>query len=207
MSRREPLVSSPRAVLAIGEACAVLIERVAPSSAARLAAGQSALREVTGDAGLTIGLRPSGRPRLEAPYPELGVSLSHRASLLLVGFSPSSASGADIEIDDPALDVQRLGTDHFAAAEATALSGCAPSAARDLFLRLWVAKEALLKMGGRGVYDGVAAPDLSASLSALTSDGAVITLGGTNLPARQLAVRRLDWPDYPAIYCALAIAG
>ena len=76
-----------------------------------------------------------------------------------------------------------------------------------MFLRLWVAKEAALKITGRGIYDGLAAPDLSGHIDVLGDDGAVLHLSATaTLPALRLATRRVAANDRPAIFCALAVA-
>lgn len=168
---------------------------------------QAHLRAATGLDDLSISRRPSGRPRLAPPYPELGVSLSARDGLLLAGVSTHAAVGVDLEVDTPGLDPASLAADHFATGEADAIAAHGPDAARDLFLRLWVAKEAVLKISGRGVYDGLAAPDLSGHLERLADDGAVLHFPATaTLPALRLATRRLATDGRPAIFCALAVA-
>jgi 4'-phosphopantetheinyl transferase len=194
-------------VLVIGAAHAVLLDAVAPSASARIAAAQAALRASFGDDTITIGLRPSGRPRLLPPHPELGVSLSHRGDLVLAGFSRTGATGVDIEIDTPGLEPERLASDHYTPAEAAAIRALPPDAARDLFQRMWVAKEAALKLTGRGMHDGLDEPDLSGHIDALSHGGVVIALDDrARLPALHLAVRRLELPGRSLVYCALAVA-
>lgn len=95
-----------------------------------------------------------GQPRLDAPVP-LHVSLSHRPGLTLLGLAPF-AIGVDVElIGTGGLDVAR---DHFSPAEARWLDGVSQP---DAFVRLWTAKEAVLKATGQGIALGLAQPDLS----------------------------------------------
>lgn len=186
---------------------AVLVGGIDDGAPQRTDAAERVLREQSGRSDIVIGRRPSGRPRLAPPYPELAVSLSHRNDLLLAAFSPTASVGADIEIDAPDLDAPRLARDHFTAGEARAIASLTSAAGRDLFLRLWVGKEAALKTSGRGVFDGAAEPDLAAHLADLARDGVEIALpASTHLPALTLVVRRLVLPKRPAIYCGLAVA-
>ncbi len=188
-------------------AVAVLVSGVVDGTAQRIEAAQIALRQCTGRGDILIGQRPSGRPRLALPYPELAVSLSHRADLLLAAFSPIGDVGADIEIDAPDIEAHRVATDHFSPGEAAAVARAGEATARDLFLRLWVAKEAALKVSGRGVFDGVGEPDLAAHLDRLAHDGAEIQIAARGrLPALTLVLRRLALPQRPSIYCGLAVA-
>jgi 4'-phosphopantetheinyl transferase len=179
--------------LRVGDAFALVLDNCEESAEAHLATAQAALRAAAGDPALKLARRPSGRPRLEPPWPELGVSLSSRGSLLAVAFSPTGSVGVDIEPDDPALDAARLAVDHFSSAEARLLAACASAgAARDLFLRLWTLKEAVLKATGRGVYDGLAEPNLSPDAATLVRDGEVLQLAaGERVPASQATCRRL----------------
>lgn len=194
-------------VLAIGPCIAVLVACAGASGEERDTQATAALRAVTNDPGIVIARRPSGRPRLLPPHPELGVSLSRRHGLLLAGYSPHGAVGVDLEVAAPGLDAPRLAADHFSPAEARAIANAAtPTSGLDLFLRLWVAKEASLKAAGRGIYDGAEEPCLAAHLTALTCDAAVIALpAGSRVPALRVAVARVPgmWTD--SAYCALAL--
>ena len=200
-------------VLAIGAAVAVVSSAAGDTAAARDRQAQSALRHRSGRHDIAIGRRPSGRPRLLQPYPELGVSLSHRDDLLLAGFSPTAAVGVDLELDlpdndGPVFDYGRLAADHYSPAEAVAIARLGAAAGRDAFLRLWVAKEAALKITGRGIHDGLAEPDCGHLLETLAQEGcAVVSLQRSpRLPAVRLSVCRVLLPRHPAIYCALAVA-
>lgn len=199
-------------VLMVGSAIALLERGVTANRAARDDAATSALRTATKRHDIVIDRRISGRPKLHSPYPELSVSMSTRSDLLLVGFAPDSPVGVDLEVEDivPLADIERLAGDHYASAEAELISSAqTPAYARDMFLRLWVAKEAALKLSGRGVFDGLREPNFAPVLGKLTVDGVIIFVPATrSLPSFRIATRRLEDVATPAgaIYCALAVS-
>jgi 4'-phosphopantetheinyl transferase len=196
-------------VLRLGSSLAVLIAGVAAARDAHDRIATEALRDATGRKDILVTRRPSGRPRLLPPYPELGVSLSYRDGLLLTAFNPEGSVGADLELRDTStnLDPARLAADHFTAKEASSVAGLKGIAAEDLFLRLWVAKEAVLKLTGRGVYDGLLAPDLGRHLDALSRDNTPIALDTHERhPRLELAVSHLEREGFPAVYVGLARA-
>ena len=217
MTAEAPSRSRGAAVLALGSAVALLAEDVPDDRTMRDHAATMALRHATGRGDIVIQRRESGRPRLRDPYPELGVSMAGRGDILLIGFSPDAHVGVDLEPEDsvPIADVGRLSADHFSIAEALAVQSAGlTSRARDVFLRLWVAKEAALKLTGRGVFDGLDEPDFSTHLERLLLDDAVLDMPQSSaLPRFRVAVRRLigDRPaggsDHPRVthYCALAV--
>ena len=194
-------------VLRAGDGVAVLVNPAASTREGRTTDAQSALRRLTGDERIVINRRPSGRPALCPPFPELGVSLSHRDGALLAAFSPTVRVGTDIEPDDATLDARTLAADHFTPREAHAVAALSAAGARELFLRLWVAKEAALKLTGRGIHDGLHWPDLSAqSATLMTGDAAAEVAGDVPYAAAvAIVVRRLERPGSPALYCALAV--
>lgn len=144
-----------------------------PSCATTDSAATNALRQATGRADICISRRPSGRPRLEPPYAELGVSIAERGGFRVVAFSPTSRVGVDVEVDDPSLDATRLATYHFNREEAAWIASWPVAQRTDAFLRLWCVKEALLKITGRGVFDGVREPDLASIAARLKVDDAI----------------------------------
>ncbi|MBN9062388.1 MAG: hypothetical protein BGP06_06000 [Rhizobiales bacterium 65-9] len=192
-------------VLALPQASAYLIPGAPRGGRAHYQLASETLSAAAGRA-IAVGRRPSGRPRLDAPDAELGVSLSYRDGALLVGYSPTHQVGVDIEPDDEALDVQSLARDHFAPREAVAVASMKSIAAqRDLFLRLWVAKEAVLKATGRGVHDGLDQPDFGGSLAALGADREAVPFDASSrVPAGSVIVARVAAADAPALYLALA---
>jgi 4'-phosphopantetheinyl transferase len=198
-----------RRVLSIGSAFALLLRDPPADRDGRCAMAGTALGRALGRDDIVIGRRPSGRPRLAPPHPELGVSLSSRGSLLLVGFVPSGNVGVDVELDEStsAVDPAALAADHFSMGEAREIAALSLPAAQDLFLRLWVAKEAVLKLTGRGVVDGMRHPDCTRSIEALRIDGATANPSLPSTPAVQVAVRRVNRPGAGFAYCALASGG
>lgn len=197
------------AVLGLGSAIALLERDVPERSPLRDLIATAALRHATGRPDIVIERRVSGRPRLRTPYPELAVSMAGRADFLLVGFSPDAHVGVDIEpeVSVPMGDVERLARDHFAPAEADAVRSAGPGPqARDIFLRLWVAKEAALKLTGRGVFDGLREPDFSAALDRLILDDAAIDVPPTCiLPRFRVSTRHVLDARAGRVYCALAV--
>lgn len=217
MTTEAPSRSSGTVVLAFDSALALFADGIPDDRAMRDRAATAALRQAVGRQDILIERRESGRPRLRAPYPELGVSMAGRGDVLLIGFSPDARVGVDLEPEEsvPIADVARLAADHFSIEEARAIrSAGADMRARDLFLRLWVAKEAALKLTGRGVFDGVGEPEFSTQLDRLLIDDAVIDAPSSSAhPQFRVAVRRVmgerDARDIgrPPVthYCALAV--
>jgi hypothetical protein len=167
---------------------------------------ENVLRRATSRQDIVVGRRPGRRPCLKPPLPEFGISVSHRGIASLIGFSDCRAIGVDIEIPPrtPAFDPYRIGRDHYARAEGVAIAGLEAEAALSLFLLLWVAKEALLKISGRGIVDGLARPDLSCDLDALISVArcsGFATLEGREAEVAVTVVRRSG--EVP-LYVALA---
>lgn len=168
------------------------------------------LATATGRTDIAISRRASGRPRLAPPYRELAVSLSSSTGHRAAAFSPTRIVGVDIEVADTGVDAVALARDHFTTAEAKAIAEMARDfrdAAHDLFWRLWVAKEAALKTTGRGVFDGLAEPDLSDLIAAIRHDGRSVTCrAGLRLPALTIATWRLAATTGASLYCGLATA-
>lgn len=196
---------APQSIIEVGDARAFLLSGAPRGGRAHYQLASECLSAATGRA-IIVSQRPSGRPRLDAPDLELGVSLSYRDGALLIGHSPTRPVGADIEPDDETLDPLALARDHFAADEAAAIADLNDAAARrDLFLRLWAAKEAVLKITGRGVYDGLDEPDFAGRLDALRRNGGVIAMTpSARVPAVSVAVARLEQTNGPKLYLALA---
>ncbi|WP_168879935.1 4'-phosphopantetheinyl transferase superfamily protein [Rhizobium sp. P28RR-XV] len=193
-------------VLRVADAIAVLIRPAPVGREERDGAAQAALRSAAQRDDLVIYRRPSDRPALKPPHHELGVSLSHRADLLLAGFSPDTAVGVDIEIEDiDGFDPVAFAADHFSQSEAAAIARLDRGAAREVCYRLWVAKEAALKISGRGIFDGLDEPDLAKHLDIIRIDGANVRLeAGSRLPPIAVSAIRLAGPTDQPVYCALA---
>lgn len=98
---------------------------------------------------------PHGRPRL-ALSPDADVGWSHSGEGLLLAFGRGMTVGVDLERERPrprALDLARR---FFDLSEAQWLEAQADEATRAAaFVRLWCAKEAVLKAHGRGLAFGL----------------------------------------------------
>ncbi|AER54909.1 4'-phosphopantetheinyl transferase [Pseudoxanthomonas spadix BD-a59] len=96
-----------------------------------------------------------GKPHLEGALQRHDVSWSHSGQALLLTTGPDVQVGADIERLRPRPRALELAQRYFAPEETTALRAL-PEAGRPLaFLRLWCAKEAVLKAHGHGISFGL----------------------------------------------------
>jgi 4'-phosphopantetheinyl transferase len=165
------------------------------------------LRGASGRPDIELIRRPSGRPSLGPPYHELGVSISRRCGLVLAGFAPDRAVGVDVERGNAVSsdEVVFLAKDHFALREAAAVADRPEEAARDLFLRLWVSKEAALKTTGRGIYDGVDEPDLHLHLAEIVASAPITVSAGRRTPMMTLGCKTWKLSGAGLIYGALAV--
>lgn len=195
------------ATVALKDATALVLMAAPTGPKVTDADAAQALRSRTGRGDIGLARRASGRPCLAAPYPELGVSMAHRGRLGMIGFSPTVCVGVDVEIDadQQDLDVVRLAADHYAVGEAAYIAGLTPTLARRAFLRLWVAKEAVLKMTGRGIADGLRLPDLSLGLEAGLGGDARTTIEAAKPIAASIVVETWPAPDGAFVFGALAV--
>lgn len=96
-----------------------------------------------------------GRPRLGAPHAGSDVSWSHSGEGLLIALGEGVQLGVDAERLRPRPRALELARRFFTPAEADWLQA-RPDAAREAdFVRLWCAKEAILKAHGRGIAFGL----------------------------------------------------
>ena len=109
---------------------------------------------VDGD-GIALVRDVHGRPHLAADRARHDTSWSHSGGQLLVALGDGVAVGADLERLRPRARALELAQRFFAPGESAWLHA-QPDAARDLaFVRLWCAKEAVLKAHGRGIAFGL----------------------------------------------------
>jgi 4'-phosphopantetheinyl transferase len=95
-----------------------------------------------------------GRPAL-AEASTLDFNWSHSGSRALVALARGTSPGVDIEQLRPRPRAWALAQRYFAPDEVAALSQLAPDEREAAFLRLWTAKEAVLKAMGRGLAFGL----------------------------------------------------
>ena len=120
---------------------------------------------------------PSGRPRLLAPHQDHDTGWSHSGEQLLLALGRGVTLGVDLERLRPRPRALELADRFFAPGEAGRLQALAPERRELAFLRLWCAKEAVLKAHGQGLSFGLHrlefipdGDDEHASLSLLASD-------------------------------------
>lgn len=94
-----------------------------------------------------------GRPQLR--WPGLDCNWSHSGTRLAVALGAAVRVGIDIESPKPRPRALELARRYFHADEAAALERLPPDAREAAFLRLWCAKEAVLKAQGRGLAFGL----------------------------------------------------
>lgn len=96
-----------------------------------------------------------GRPRLETPAAGVDVSWSHSGERLLVALGRGVQVGADLELLRPRPRALALAERFFVRSETDALLALPADAREAAFVRLWCAKEAVLKAHGRGLAFGL----------------------------------------------------
>jgi len=95
-----------------------------------------------------------GKPFVaEAGYPHFNVS--HSRHCVVLAFAAEQEIGVDIEAEDRRHSPMELASRFFAAEESAALAALDEDARSAAFLRLWTAKEALLKALGHGLSFGL----------------------------------------------------
>jgi len=113
------------------------------------------------------------RPRLSAQFRQFDVNWSHSGEGLLVGLGENLRIGVDIERLRPRPRARALAERFFAPAEAQWLASLPQEECESAFLRLWCAKEAVLKAHGRGLafgLDKLAFADVDDALSLAACD-------------------------------------
>ncbi|HEM7879808.1 4'-phosphopantetheinyl transferase superfamily protein [Burkholderia contaminans] len=174
--------------------------------AVRSAATRAALRDVLGTA---LGIAPqavaivvdaSGRPSLDGAHrASLDFNVSHAGDHALLAWAPAGRVGVDIERCNRAADWRALTREVCAPAEAAYLDSLPPDARAGAFMRVWCAKEALLKALGTGIVGG-----LSAFAVMPPRDGATpaTTIVEPAAPAAGVAAFDAAWFDAAPGYAA-----
>src|SRR5690606_10499525 len=104
---------------------------------------------------LAITRTAQGRPMLGAPHADWDASWSHSGGGLLMGLAQGLRVGIDLELERPRPKALVLAERFFAPSEAAALAALPADAREPAFVRLWCAKEAVLKAHGQGLSFGL----------------------------------------------------
>ncbi|WP_175720741.1 4'-phosphopantetheinyl transferase family protein [Burkholderia anthina] len=174
--------------------------------AVRSAGTRAALRDVLGTA---LGVAPnriaivvdaSGRPSLDPAHrTSLDFNVSHAGDHALIAWAAAVRVGVDIECCDRPTDWHALTREVCAPAEAAYLDSLPPAARADAFMRVWSAKEALLKALGTGIVGGLRAFAVVPPRDAATPATTIVEPAA---PAAGVAAFDAGWLDAAPGYAA-----
>ncbi|WP_084904223.1 4'-phosphopantetheinyl transferase family protein [Burkholderia ubonensis] len=177
-----------------------------PQDAVRSAGTRVALRDVLG---AQLGIAPqavalvvgeAGRPALDPAHrAPLDFNVSHAGDHALIAWSAGCRVGVDIERCDRATDWRALTREVCAAGEAAYLDALPDAARADAFMRVWSAKEALLKALGTGIGGGLRAFAVVPPRDAATPAVEVVSPAA---PAAGVAGFNAAWLDAAPGYAA-----
>lgn len=105
--------------------------------------------------GLDLARDRHGRPRLGHAHAGHDASWSHSGEGLLMALGQGVLVGCDLEWARPRPRALELAQRYFAAEEARWLGSLSGPAREAAFVRIWCAKEAMLKAHGRGIAFGL----------------------------------------------------
>ena len=104
---------------------------------------------------LAISRSGQGRPQLGGAHGDWDASWSHSGEGLLMALAQGLRVGIDLEVRRPRPKALLLAERFFAPGEAAALAALPDDAREAAFVRLWCAKEAVLKAHGQGLSFGL----------------------------------------------------
>lgn len=96
-----------------------------------------------------------GRPQLHGEFARFDVNWSHSGELLLLALGESVEVGVDVEFLRPRPRAMELAQRFFHPDETARLLALPEEAQAPAFVRLWCAKEAILKAHGHGISFGL----------------------------------------------------
>ncbi|KUY85818.1 4'-phosphopantetheinyl transferase superfamily protein [Burkholderia sp. RF4-BP95] len=174
--------------------------------AVRSAATRAALRDVLGATldvapkDIAIVVDESGRPSLDPAHrASLDFNVSHAGDHALIAWTGTGRVGVDIESCNRSTDWRALTREVCATAEAAYLDGLPLAARADAFMRVWSAKEALLKALGTGIVGGLRAFAVVPPRDAATP---ATTIVDPAAPAAGVAAFDAGWLDAAPGYAA-----
>jgi len=129
-----------------------------------------------------VDTHPGGKPFF-VNHPDLHFSLSHSGGEVAIAFSRTPI-GFDVEKKERRADFVSIAQRFFSVAEAAQIAAAGERAA-SLFVDLWTAKEAILKLEGSGISGG-----LERALVWSEFEG--------ELDGRRVHLHRMEWPGFVA---------
>ncbi|MGI8561382.1 MAG: 4'-phosphopantetheinyl transferase family protein [Luteimonas sp.] len=106
-------------------------------------------------AALPLSRDARGRPQLGAPHDRTDINWSHSGDGLMMARGDDVRLGADLERVRPRPQALELARRFFSSSEAAHLEALADGEREQAFVRLWCAKEAVLKAHGQGLSFGL----------------------------------------------------
>lgn len=137
---------------------------------------------------ISLGVSKGGKPFIDGEE-RLHFNLSHCGDDLAIAFACEPV-GFDMERSDRKGNFTQLAKRFYSASEAVDVE----RTGGDLFLRLWTAKEAMLKLSGSGLQGGLA-------------NAEVLSPGVGRIGEKHVCLRELDWPGYHAHVATFAKVG
>ncbi|MEB2485269.1 4'-phosphopantetheinyl transferase superfamily protein [Burkholderia multivorans] len=176
------------------------------ADAVRSAATRAALRDVLGAAlqvaphAIAIVVDEAGRPSLDPAHRvPLDFNVSHAGEHALIAWAPAGRVGVDIECCHRPTDWRALAGEVCAPAEIAYLHSLPDDARASAFMRVWSAKEALLKALGTGIAGGLGAFAVVPPRDAATP---ATTIVDPAAPAAGVAAFDAAWLDAAPGYAA-----
>ena len=150
------------------------------------------------DATLPLSRSAQGRPLLGPPYQQYDTGWSHSGDALLLALGESVQLGVDIEALKPRPRVRELAQRFFHPDETAWLLTLEDEALQLSFIRLWCAKEAVLKAHGKGLSFGL-------EKLVFAEDGGALRLVDCDQALGQPRDWTLqEWTPLPGYHAALA---
>lgn len=118
-------------------------------------------------AGLRFAFGPYGKPRLEGVGPCFSASSS--GSLFVVAIAHAGEVGVDVERVVPREELDAMARDHFPRVVRARFAALGEGERLAAFYRIWTIEEAVAKLDGRGIADGMPVPDVA--IAAMRADG------------------------------------
>jgi 4'-phosphopantetheinyl transferase len=145
---------------------------------------------------LTFETGPQGKPALPR-HPTLSFNLSHSGEYVLIGVTTGADCGVDIEWKRPGANEEGIAQRFFCPREVEWLKRT-----KDGFLRLWTAKEAIIKAVGGGLSIPLTDVDVT---DVVEGTAFAMKLETSGLPARMLWLQELELVEGYA--AAVAVIG
>ena len=123
--------------------------------------GRAAVRRISSEAfrirptAVKIELSGSGKPHVTWPDSRFEFNVSHGNGIVVIAWNDSWPVGVNVESTDETIPVHEISQVALSKTECDVLSMARADQLEQVFLRLWVRKEAVLKAEGCGICHGL----------------------------------------------------